>query len=230
MTIEWLKVKNTLRQYRYFIFLNSSVRGPFFPSFMPPAWQWTRAYTDRITDTIKVVSSSLVCLPTVDAGGFGPKVESWAFAIDHVALQLLSEAGVFYLRACKLCNDGVVVLGEYGLSNVLLSHGYNLATLMSKYPAGVDWRDDKHWHCNSNVHPSRHGSYDGISMHPFETMFVKASWHVGEPHLSHYTNWYLAHAAGNPSTGGAFNEKLYRYAISPGAQEPNNAESCFKVV
>lgn len=35
--------------------------------------------------------------------------------------------------------------------------------------------------------PSRHGTYDGISMHPFETVFLKASWHVGEPHLSHYT-------------------------------------------
>lgn len=179
---------------------------------------------------LQVVSSSIVCLPSVDAGGFGPKVESWAFALDPVSLELLTEAGVFYSRVCKLCDDGVVVGGEYGLSKTLLAKGYNLATLMSKYPRGLDWRDEKHWHCNNNAHPSRHGSYDGISMHPFETMFVKASWHVGEPHLSHYTNWYLDHAAGRPSTAGAFNEKMYRYAISMKAQEPNNAEQCFKVV
>ena len=24
-------------------------------------------------------------------------------------------------------------------------------------------------------------------MHPYEVMFVKASWHVGEPHLSKYS-------------------------------------------
>jgi len=61
---------------------------------------------------------------------------------------------------------------------------------------GLDWRDDKHWSCNDNVHPSRHGTYDGITMHPFETVFVKASWHVGEPFTSHYTRWYSGHALG----------------------------------
>ena len=65
---------------------------------------------------------------------------------------------------------------------------------MSKYAPGVDWSNDKHWHCNNNAHPSRHGSYDYISMHPFETVFLKASWHVGEPHLAHYTQWFSAHA------------------------------------
>ena len=61
---------------------------------------------------------------------------------------------------------------------------------------GLDWRDDKHWSCNDNVHPSRHGTYDGITMHPFETVFVKASWHVGEPFTSHYTRWFSGHALG----------------------------------
>lgn len=56
-----------------------------------------------------------------------------------------------------------------------------------RYPVGVEWSEDRHWRCNNNVHPSRHGTYDGITMHPFETVFIKASWHVGEPHLSHYT-------------------------------------------
>ena len=34
----------------------------------------------------------------------------------------------------------------------------------------------ENWKCNNNVHPSRHGTYDGIAFHPFETIFVKASW------------------------------------------------------
>jgi len=61
-------------------------------------------------------------------------------------------------------------------------------------PSGpqVDWRDRRHWRCNNNVHPSRHGTYDGITMHPFETIFLKASWHVGEPFVEKYSNWVLA--------------------------------------
>ncbi len=63
-----------MRRYRYFLFLNSSVRGPFFPSYQPAGWQWPRAFTDRLSGNVKVVASSIVCLPEVDAGGYGPKV------------------------------------------------------------------------------------------------------------------------------------------------------------
>ena len=62
---------------------------------------------------------------------------------------------------------------------------------MCRYPVGIEWSEERHWRCNNNAHPSRHGTYDGITMHPFETVFVKASWHVGEPHLSHYTRCAL---------------------------------------
>lgn len=53
VTIEWVRMKGTAKAYRYFIFLNSSVRGPFYPSYMPPDWQWTQAYTARLTHSIK---------------------------------------------------------------------------------------------------------------------------------------------------------------------------------
>ena len=79
-------------------------------------------------------------LSQVDAGGPGPRIESWAFAIDQEGLDLVTAAGVYHLRTCKLCDDGVVVMGEYGLSTVLLAKGFNLGTLMSRYRSGVDWR------------------------------------------------------------------------------------------
>ena len=59
-------------------------------------------------------------------------MESWAFAVDAEALNLLLNTEVFHTRKCKLCNDGVVVMGEYGLSSAVLKAGYNIATLMSK--------------------------------------------------------------------------------------------------
>lgn len=80
-----------------------------------------------------MVASSLVCLPALDAGGAGPKVESWAFGTDVEGLEVLMRNRVFGSRSCKLCDDGVVVLGEYGLTNILMAHGYNIATLMARY-------------------------------------------------------------------------------------------------
>ena len=110
---------------------------------------------------------------------------------DYAGLDLAVDSGIFWMRSCKLCtgDDGIVVRGEYGLSTILLSAGHNIATLMSRYSPGINWQDSKHWGCNDQAHPSRHGTYDGISMHPFETVFVKASWHVGQPHLDRYSNW-----------------------------------------
>lgn len=93
----------------------------------------------------------------------------------------------------------------------------------------MDWREQSHWGCNNNAHPSRHGTYDGISMHPFETVFIKASWHVGEPHLGHYTRWFTDQAHNVDTTTGTFKESLYRYAISAEAQNPNRASDCFKI-
>lgn len=62
------------------------------------------------------------------------QVESWAFAINAAVLPLLVRSGVFHIRTCKLCENknGIVVGGEYALSEVLLNAGHNLATLMSR--------------------------------------------------------------------------------------------------
>ncbi|KAL4854424.1 hypothetical protein ACK3TF_004779 [Chlorella vulgaris] len=229
ITLTWLAAQGKLGRYKYYLFLNSSIKGPFWPNYMPPGWQWTQAYTDLLRGDVKAVGSSLVCLPEVDAGGYGPKLESWAFAVDQDGLEALLREGVFHLRTCKLCDEGVVVKGEYGLTNSLMKYGYNVDTLMSMY-RGVDWRDRRHWRCNNNVHPSRHGTYDGITMHPYETVFLKASWHVGEPFVEKYAAWALKQAAGKDTTSGIFDEPMYRYAISPDAQESHNVAACYDVL
>lgn len=48
------------------------------------------------------------------AGGYGPKLESWAFGTDQDGLEALLRDGVFHLHTCKLCDDGVVVKGALG--------------------------------------------------------------------------------------------------------------------
>jgi hypothetical protein len=92
VTLEWTKRKHGGSRYRYYIFLNSSVRGPFLPAYMPKGWQWTRAFTDRLggSGDVRGISSSLVCLPEVDAGGRGPRMESWAFALDQLGMRCTS--------------------------------------------------------------------------------------------------------------------------------------------
>ena len=94
VSMEYSQSVGRLRLYKFFIFLNSSVRGPFFPSYMPAGWQWPDAFVDRLSAEVKIVSSSLVCLPAIDAGGHGPKVTASTHVPDvsHVCLLLGVEA------------------------------------------------------------------------------------------------------------------------------------------
>ena len=102
---------------------------------MPTDWHWTHAYLERFTGDIHAVSSSLVCLPEIDAGGPGPRIESWAYATDKTGLEVLLGAHTYDIRECKLCQgkEGIVVGGEYGISIALMKANYNIATLMSRY-------------------------------------------------------------------------------------------------
>lgn len=55
-----------------------------------------------------------VCPPPTwrPAGGPGPRLESWAFAVDGPGLELLVRAGVFHVHTEKLGSEGIVVRGE----------------------------------------------------------------------------------------------------------------------
>lgn len=124
---------------------------------------------------------------------------------------MLSE-GVFWERKSKIGRQGIVVCGEYGLTVALTKAGYTIDTLLAMH-RGVDWRDEQNWQCNGNVHPSRHGTYDGISMSPYETVFLKASWSVGVPFADKYAGWLSRQLTGQPTAVGTYDREMYRYTI-----------------
>lgn len=151
VTLEWAASVKRLGKYSYFIFLNSSARGPFVPNYLPPGWAWPDAFLRFFVGDVKVpdvippvhstctcptslyavhacicaamactqgVAAAISCLPEEDVGGPGPRMESWAFALDAKGLAAVVAGGAFARRTCKLCDDGIVVDGEYKISKV----------------------------------------------------------------------------------------------------------------
>ena len=41
----------------------------------------------------------------------------------------------------------------------------------------MDWRDKSNWHCNQRLNPYGELSNDGVSLNPYEVMFVKVKAH-----------------------------------------------------
>jgi hypothetical protein len=163
----------TLKNHDFFVFMNASVIGPI--SHQPPDWDWVEHFRGRFLEQpVGLFGTTIVCLPPEDAGGFGPKVESFFWCTHYQGLQLLLQEGTI------LCDHptkySAIVNGEYGLSNCLFGkHGYNLGCMLSRYH-GIDWRNTMNWNLNDNRHPSRHLSFYGKSIDPYEVIFHKWYW------------------------------------------------------
>jgi len=180
-----------LPRYRFYFFLNSSVKGPFLPSYWPAEVHWSTIFTSRINERVKQVGTSIVCLDLPShLGGKGPCVEGFAWATDNIGIKLGLMHGVF---DCFQSKVDVIIKGEYGMSRTLLRAGFSVDSLQLKYQ-GVNWTDRSNWNCNNHIHPTRAHSYEGITMHPLETVFHKRSWtdsklQVLPRYMDSYSKW-----------------------------------------
>ena len=168
--------------YDAYIFLNAGVTGPFVPAYVPPHWHWVRGFTDKLVEKVGVVSTSIVCLPATDLGGFGPKIEAFAFALSAASLKIVRTHGTSFRQHRD--KTAAILEGEYALTDTLFAHGMTIDSLLLAYQEVV-WTPDMA--CNQLKHPSRHGSYFGTQLHPLETLFHKEVWANKPPVLGRKT-------------------------------------------
>jgi hypothetical protein len=103
------------KAYRYFVFLNSSLRGPFVPLYVPPSIHWTTLFTqllkhdgDGFTSTnngpIKLVGLTITCYAN------RTHVQSMFWATDYVrdSWRRRRRRRISPVLMCRVC---VVVYG-----------------------------------------------------------------------------------------------------------------------
>lgn len=160
--------------YDYYFFMNSGVIGPIVPRYLSDEFHWSTTFIRKLTGDVKLVGTTIACLPQHDAGGYGPKVEGFFFATDAIGLSCLQrEKTIFCNHKTKY---SAIVSGEYGLSNCIFRNGYTIDCMLNKYQ-GIDWLDKQNWGLNQNIHPSRYKSFYGRSIDPYEVIFHKWFWH-----------------------------------------------------
>uniref|UniRef100_A0A6C0JYD2 Glycosyltransferase n=1 Tax=viral metagenome TaxID=1070528 RepID=A0A6C0JYD2_9ZZZZ len=172
--LEYMKIN--AKTYDYYFFMNSGVIGPILPHSFTET-HWTNIFIKKINDSVKLVGTTIVCLPHSDAGGYGPKVEGFFFMVDNIGLNLLkNQTNIFCNHPNKF---SAIVNGEYGLSNCILKHGYSIDCMLPKYQ-NIDWRQKDNYNLNHNKHPSRKNSFYGHSINPYDVIFHKWYWHNAE--------------------------------------------------
>lgn len=168
--LDYLKEQSKI--YDYYFFLNSGVIGPIIPHYFTSN-HWSSIFIKKINDKVKLVGTTIVCLPEHDSGGYGPKVEGFFFMVDRKGLELLqNEGNIFYNHPDKY---SAIVNGEYGLSNCILKNGFSIDCMIPKYQ-NIDWSNPINYHLNDNRHPSRYKSFYGYSINPYDVIFHKWYW------------------------------------------------------
>jgi hypothetical protein len=172
--LKYLKKKD--KTYDYYFFMNSGVIGPIIPHYLNDI-HWSSYFINKINNTVKLVGTTIVCLPHNDDGGYGPKVEGFFFMTDKIGLKLLkNEKTIFYNH--KSFYD-TIINGEYGLSNCIIKNGYSIDCMLHRYQ-GINWLDKNNWNLNNNTHPSRKNSFYNTTINPYEVIFHKWFWHNEE--------------------------------------------------
>lgn len=168
------------RLYKYFVLMNSSVRGPFLPRYYQSR-PWTRAFTDLLSDEVKLVGTTISCEISVH-------IQSMVLATDRVGLGAIAAAGAL---GCPDSPHAAVLMYELASSAAILDAGHNIGCLLTRY-RGIDWRAHRGARCNAALNPI--GSSDGLSLNPFEIGFVKAKATLQVPtaaFLARYTRYYM---------------------------------------
>lgn len=173
--LEYIESNN--KTYDYYFFLNSGVIGPILPNYFTQP-HWSNIFIRKINDRVKLVGTTIVCLPHWDKGGFGPKVEGFFFVVDNIGLNILkNEKTIFHDHKDK---EATILNGEYGMSKAIFNAGYTIDCMLPKYQ-NVDWTNPENHNMNNNLHPSRKNMYFGGSINPYDVIFHKWFWHGLEP-------------------------------------------------
>lgn len=170
----------------YFIFVNSSVRGPYTAAYSTTCW--TDYFLDKLRNDAEVglVGSTINVLSpqSPDSIGYGRKygghapyshVQTMCYAMPQRVLQHLCAIG-FYDVEAELSKTEVIRDYEIRLSQAVLSQGWNIRSLLPEYN-DIDYRQ-AHVNMNpvsANGDANCNFGYFGRTPHPFEVIFMKVN-------------------------------------------------------
>ena len=129
-----LLTDNLYTNYDYFIFVNSSVIGPFIPSYVK--LRWTDIYIQGLTGDVKLFGSTI---NTIEDPANKAHVQSYIFSLDKEALQYLIDCEIFSKTNMAATFIDAVNNKEVLMSRKIIERGWNIGSLLPCYK-GIDFR------------------------------------------------------------------------------------------
>jgi len=169
-------------KYKYFFFINTSVRGPFLPNYIKLSW--TEPFKNLLKNDVKLVGSTINLTEDLDFNNldipyekkkYYPHVQSQMFVTDLECLKFLINKGIFDLftenNFLKL-----IILKEIGMSYFVLKNNWNISCILPEYQ-NIDYRT-----LNVDFNPTSkkgemnyNNAYFNRTLHPYEAIFIKTN-------------------------------------------------------
>jgi len=187
--------KNINKSYDYYIFLNTSVKGPYLDNSNNT--NWLNIFLDLFKSgptNVKLVGTSINILDntnnTCDISNKYKEiykydspythVQSMFFILDHEGFNILNDENFFNdedeLNKSKDLLH-VIINKEIRLSQILLKKGYNINSILSKYK-DIDYtKITKNFNTSSND-PYYKNAYFGENINKEEAIFFKTNRNV----------------------------------------------------
>jgi hypothetical protein len=169
-----LLTDNLYEAYDNFIFVNSSVIGPFIRPGSEIV-KWTDVYLNGLAGNIKLFGS------TINSCGdpFNKShVQSYIFAVNKETLQYLIDCEIFSNTKYTRTLPETVWEKEVAMSRRVLERGWNIGSLMSQYQ-GVDFtfktKPISAYRGNIWVNEIMQTQYRNVEWNEYQLVFVKGN-------------------------------------------------------
>jgi hypothetical protein len=134
-----LLTNNLYENYDTFIFVNSSVIGPFIPSYYKD--KWTNIYINGLKNNIKLFGSTI---NTCGDPLYKSHVQSYIFSMDKPTLKYLINCEIFSMTNYAQTFGHAIWLKEVFMSRKIIENNWNIGSLMSYYKdVDFTFRDKK---------------------------------------------------------------------------------------
>jgi hypothetical protein len=128
-----LLTNNLYMNYDNYIFVNSSVIGPFIPAYCKE--KWTTIFINGLKDNVKLFGSTI---NTIGDPLFKSHVQSYIFAMDKQTLEYLIHCKIFSISNYANTFDEAIFNKEVNMSRKIIENGWNIGSLLKQYD-GVDF-------------------------------------------------------------------------------------------
>jgi hypothetical protein len=130
-----LLTNNLYEHYEKFIFVNSSVLGPFIPLYCKDMCRWTDIYINGLQDNIKLFGSTINAInqPLTMA-----HVQSYIFSMDKITLLYLIKCEIFSITNHAHTYHDAIWQKEVLMSRKIIENNWNIGALLPYYQ-GVDF-------------------------------------------------------------------------------------------